>query len=392
MDLEKLNGSYERAKQNLESKKKNIQKLEEELKKAMDDMKIAEGAKVVAQRKNDENDIKRADDEIKNIKARIEKIKKDAELEKEELQMFQDKINAVTKEIRENPEMKEHLEGVMAKRYIRQIRDINKDKKEQEKVKKEEENKLERYNEVQKLINEHSSMKNHMQGMLGANYAIQKLNDELSKLDPIKDKARIDQIKQEAQNENKRLTQNRDAILTYANKNKLKITKETLEEIMNNSVIDKKADRVNLQATLNATKGKSEKQIKDCDKKIAKCDKQISMNEKAIAKIGYTIEEPEEKKDEEKQDEEEQVEKAGKATKTENKLKWWQFGKRFKQWNESRKMKSLPDAKEADSKEEKSEFASSLKYKVVQDIAKQMQNENLKAVKKEEKGKDESQR
>ena len=52
----------------------------------------------------------------------------------------------------------------------------------------------------------------------------------------------------------------------------------------------------------------------------------------------------------------------------------------------------MPDAKEADSKEEKSEFASSLKYKVVQDIAKQMQNENLKAVKREEKGKDESQR
>ena len=212
MDLEKLNASYVRAKQNLESKKKNIEKFEEELKKAMDDMKVAEGAKVVAQRKNDTDDIKRADEEIKNIKARIEKIKKEAELEKEELQMFQDKINDVTREIRENPEMKEHLEGVMAKRYTRQIRDINKDKKEQEKVKQAEEKKLESYNEVQKLINEHSSMKNHMQGMLGANYAIQKLNDELSKLDPIKDKARIDQIKQETQNESKRLTQKREAI------------------------------------------------------------------------------------------------------------------------------------------------------------------------------------
>ena len=233
MDLEKLNGSYERAKRILEEKKKTIKKIEEDLKTAEGDIKIAEGAKEVAQRKNEEEDIKRADAGIKDAKSRVEKLKKEIELEKEELLMFQEKVNKIIEEIKENPELKQHLEQVLAKRYSRKIRDINKEKQEQEKEKEKEEKKIESYKEVQKLIDEHSSMRNHMQGMLNASYNIQKLNTELSKLDPIKDKTRIEEIKQEIATENKRLTQNRDAILDYSNKNKLRNIRRDCKQFSN---------------------------------------------------------------------------------------------------------------------------------------------------------------
>ena len=56
--------------------------------------------------------------------------------------MFQEKVNKIIEEIKENPELKQHLEQVLAKRYSRKIRDINKEKQEQEKEKEKEEKKI----------------------------------------------------------------------------------------------------------------------------------------------------------------------------------------------------------------------------------------------------------
>ena len=372
MDLEKMNGSYERAKQNLKVKKQNIKKIEEEIKKAEGDIKIAEAVKEVAQRQNIDKDVKDAEKAIKDKKMRIEELKKDIELEKEELLMFKEKTDKVIEELRENPELQAHLDQVLAKRYSRKIRDIDNEKQKQEKEQEKEEKKLEGYKDVQKLIDEHASMRNHMQGMLNASYKVEKLNAELAKLDPAKDTARIKQVEQEIATENKRLYQNRDAILKYSNKNKLKITEETLKEIASNSVIDKKNNRVNIKATLNASNNKAKENIKDINKKIKNADKQISINERAIKNLGFRV--PERKKEENKDG------KDGKDGK--GKLKWWQFVKKFKRWNENRKVKKLP-APEDKEINQKNEFFSSLKYDVVKDITKQMQQESYKEAKKE---------
>ncbi len=383
MDLEKMNGSYERAKQNLEVKKQNIKKIEEEIKKAEGDIKIAEAVKEVAQRQNIDKDVKDAEKAIKDKKMRIEELKKDIELEKEELLMFKEKTDKVIEELRENPELQAHLDQVLAKRYSRKIRDIDNEKQKQEKEQEKEEKKLEGYKDVQKLIDEHASMRNYMQGMLNASYKVEKLNAELAKLDPAKDTARIKQVEQEIATENKRLNQNRDAILKYSNKNKLKITEETLKEIASNSVIDKKNNRVNIKATLNASNNKAKENIKDINKKIKNADKQISINERAIKNLGFRV--PERKKEENK-DEKDDTKSRNDGRETinqgEGKLKWWQFVKKFKRWNENRKVKKLP-APEDKEINQKNEFFSSLKYDVVKDITKQMQHEKYKEAKKE---------
>lgn len=254
MDLEKLNTSYEIAKRNLESKKRIIENKEKDIKEKIDDITIAQGQKVVAQRQNDVSKLKELEKEIQLKKQQIEKLKKSIEEIKEEVEMFQERIDRVVQEIRENPEMKQHIEQVLAKRYTRDIRDINKSRKEiekkieeQKKKKEETEKKIESIETVQKMIKEHPSMKNHLQGMLNANHRIKIANDKLTKLDPIKDKSEIDKIKESIKEEEKRLNKNKDAILLYASKKKLKITKEILEDIMKNSVVDKKTNSVKIR-------------------------------------------------------------------------------------------------------------------------------------------------
>lgn len=351
MDLEKLNGSYEKTKKVLEQKEKKIKALGKDIEIEVENIEIANADKIVAKRNNDVNGIQKAEKKIKDSKENIEKLKKLVEAEKEEMQMFQDKVDKIVEEIRENPEMQEHLEKVLAKRYSRDIRDV--------KVKKEkEEKKLKSLEAVQKMVDEHPTMKNHMQGMLNANATINKLNEELSKLDIVKDKDRIDDIKDQITQQTEKLDKNRDGILDFAKKKNLNITKETLDDIMKNNVIDEKTNQVKLEQTLNKNVKASKRQIKGYEK-------QISNDEKAITNLGYRT--------------------PGKngPTETGDKPKWWQFIKRFNRWNENRKMQSLPDPEEKTSKDAKGEFASSLKYKVVQDIAEQMKQENLREAKRE---------
>lgn len=404
MDLEKLNKSYEKAKANLDAKKKVIEKLEKDIQTELDNIEIVKGAKIVAQRRNDPADVKRADESIKMYQENIKKIKEQAEQEKEEMQMFQEKVDKIVEEIKEDPEMKQHLEQVLAKRYSREIKKIDKEieeigKKKEENTKKleQEDKKLEGVDKVQKMVEEHPTMKNHMQGMLNAKATNQKLSDELATLDMVKDKARINRIKKEMQEANQKLEKNRDAILAYATKNKLGITKETLENIADNVVVDKKTNSVNVKASLSNTKKQIQankdsitKENKNYDKKISGYNKQISHNEKAITKLGYRT--PERGTERTSTTSENTAGERGEGAEqepvqTEGKPKWWQFIKRYKQWKENKGTQALPDPeqpRELDG-EEKSEFAQSLKYKVVQDIAKEMQKETVREVKKEEK-------
>ena len=74
-------------------------------------------------------------------------------------------------------------------------------------------------------------------------------------------------------------------------------------------------------------------------------------------------------------------------TATDEKPKWYQFIKRFKNWNEKRKQQALPDpTKTADQtkteNEVKNEFKNSLKYDIVKDMVKQMETDDLKEAKK----------
>lgn len=404
MDLEKLNKTYEKAKTNIETKKREIEKLEKDLKTEMENIDIVKGAKIVAQRKNDTDAIKRADDAIKQHQENIKKIKEKAEDAKEEMQTFQEKVDKVVEEIKENPEMKEHLEQVLAKRYSREIKKTDKEieeltKKKEENAKKleEEDKKIENVDKVQKLVDEHPTMKNHMQGMLNASVTIQTLNDELATLDMVNDKKRIKEIQKEMTVANKKLDTNRDALLAYASKNKLGITKETLENIANNAVVDKKTKEVNVKAslsntkkTIQANKDKIAKENKSYDKKIAGCNKQISHNEKAITKLGYRV--PERENETERTaatntTSQNTVGEEAQVSRTEDEPKPWQIIKRIKQWFANKKRDALPDPEQPRpaAEEEKSEFSQSLKYTVVQDIAKEMQKETVKEVKREEK-------
>lgn len=396
MDLEKLNNSYEKAKQNLENKKKAIEKLEENLQVVMEDLIIARGEKIIEQRENDWEEVKFTEQKIKDKERQIKEIQQKAEEEKEEMQMFQEKVDKIIEEIKEDPQMKQHLEQVIAKRYGRENKKIDKEVKEVEKKKEAEGKRLENIEVVETMMQEHPTMKNHMQGMLNASASIQRLEEELSQLDMVKNNDRIKVIQKEIQGANKKLENNRDAILTFSNKNKLGITKETLEAIMQNVAVNEKTGQVNVKNSLANTKNRMQRKVKNYDKEILGYHKKTANNQRAMMNLGYSL--PREGREEENANIERgfsnQVMGVGtiaeleKETETEQKPKWFQFIKRFKQWLASKKMSQLPNTNskpEAIEKEEKNEFSKSLKYQVVKDIAKQMQEEKIKEAKQQAK-------
>ena len=257
MDLERLNNSYKNCKEKLKVKNETIEKLEKDLQTELDDIQINKAAIILAKRKNDESKIENEEKEIKEQQQKIKEIQSKIEIEKEEMQMFQERIDKIVEEIKEEPEMKEHIEQILAMRYDRGIKKSNKEIKDlQSKIEKaikkeeEEDKKITSIETIEKIINSHRIIKNAIQGMLGANNAIKKLNEELAKLDIVKDKTRIEEIKKEIQAENTRLGKNRDTILTFSSKNKLGITKEILEAIMKNSIFDKKTGKIDINASL----------------------------------------------------------------------------------------------------------------------------------------------
>lgn len=395
MDLKQINSTYETAKKNLESRKKQIESLEKDIKTELDNIAIANAEKIKAQRKGNTSVVNKAEQYIKKHQDNIGKLKEQAQKMQSEMDMFQGKVDKVVEKIKEDPEMKKHLDEVLAKRYSREIKKIEQQKEETLKKKEEntkkledEDKKLKSIDNVQKMIDAHPAMQNHMQGMLNASASIDRLNSELSTLSLPKDKTRINTINKEMQDANQKLDKNKKAILDYANKNKLGITEATLDGIMKNIAVNSKGE-ANIKASLNNAKNEVQankdaiaRQNKKYARELIGYDKQLAHNENAITMLGYKIPG--------RTDRAETEPGEGTAEPTANggeKLKFWHFIKRFKQWRENRKTRALPEVGELKEigEEKDNAFINSMKYGVVKDVADKMQKENLKKAKAWEK-------
>lgn len=411
MDFEKLNVSYKMAKEKLESTQVNVKQWEKEIEAIQAAIKMLEGTKDLLKMSNlnakilDPN-VSNADieHELKNQKKELKVLQKKLQEAKKEVEVFKEIMNEAIEQITADPEVQKHFQQVLGERYSRKIKKIGKEKetvektkKENEKKKQEEEKKLEKVDAVEKIVKEHPSMKNRLQGMLNANNIIRRNDKKLANLDPIKDKSEIEKLEKQSKQANIRLNTNRKELLDYAKRKKINITKETLDDIMKNSVYDKQAKQVDVNQTLSSTKEKSKKQIEVYEKEISKADKKLSKyektvltNKKAISKLEHYTPRDREKEKQEKlakrnkaqgQEQEEQEGQQGSKDNKEEKLKWWQFRKRFIRWRESKNIDSLPEPEEEETKFK--EFAKNLKYDVVQDASRRVQKEMAKEAQKE---------
>lgn len=385
MNLEEANKKYLELKQKLETTRTEVEKLERDVADIASDKTIAEQQEAKARRAGDNATADTYKQEAEEAKKNLEKAKKEAESKQASLKSIQEEIDKKIEEIKAIPGMQEHLDEVMKKRAERQF---FKNKKKVEELSEEKD----KYETVQKLVTEHQTLANNLKGYLTAYKQIADLEAELETLidDPdatpkkYKDPARAAEINNKLLPEaKKKLKDNKEPFLQYCEKHEIKFDEKDLEELANGRVILDGKGEVDVKTTLNARVGSLNRQIKAANK---------AMDNYAIL---YKKVKEDEVRDTDEPDNGEPGEKP----------KWWQFIKRFKNWNERRKQAKLADEFERDDDEEEApageapegeepeqeenrsersdEFRNSLKYDIVRDTMEQSMKDKIAEARRE---------
>ena len=375
MDLEKLNGEYLKLKQDIEIKKGVIVAYEHRVQDLTLDKIIWTGKKAEARKNSDHDAEKTAQDELNKIDEEIKQLQESVEQEKETIKEFQEKIDAKITEIKENPEMKKHLDTVLKKKYERKLAKVEKEKAELI-------DKKDKVEQIKQLTTEHPALANNLKGMISAYKTAENLKKELKSLEysagngiiAYTDPTRANEIKTNLlPDAESKMETNKTHFMDYIQKNKLDITEKDVNELVEKGAVNKDG-KVDLETTFVKRTSGLNRQIKGLDK---------SINDYTYAMGGA------EKR-------QQSPEQQGSAQEQEEKPKWFQFIKRFKAWRERRNQQELPEGTpKGQAKKEsgsKNEFADSLKYDIMKDVTKQMQQEKLKAAKEVRKENNEPER
>ena len=375
MDLEKLNGEYLKLKQDIEIKKGVIVAYEHRVQDLTLDKIIWTGKKAEARKNSDHDAEKTAQDELNKIDEEIKQLQESVEQEKETIKEFQGKIDAKITEIKENPEMKKHLDTVLKKKYERKLAKVEKEKAELI-------DKKDKVEQIKQLTTEHPALANNLKGMISAYKTAENLKKELKSLEysagngiiAYTDPTRANEIKTNLlPDAESKMETNKTHFMDYIQNNKLDITEKDVNELVEKGAVNKDG-KVDLETTFVKRTSGLNRQIKGLDK---------SINDYTYAMGGA------EKR-------QQSPEQQGSAQEQEEKPKWFQFIKRFKAWRERRNQQELPEGTpKGQAKKEsgsKNEFADSLKYDIMKDVTKQMQQEKLKAAKEVRKENNEPER
>lgn len=290
MDLSKLNKEYLIAKKALEDAKKEIEALDKQYKTVRADGLEHVAARDKAELSGDETTKKTEQKEIDRIEKELERIKEALESKNKDAEEFDEIINDKVDQLKQDPNMKQAMDYALSSRYNRKIVSLQKQKETAvlEKAKKESEkikanDKLNRYNALKDLVEQHPALENNLNGILAAKQEIKKLNDELKKLDYKKDAARIAEITaKDMPKATDKLDKNKKPLMNYINKNKLNIKYSDIEEMaskgigLDNAIKESQKDVDGL-----------DKQVKGYDKQVKKYDKEIDQYNIAIRNIGY---------------------------------------------------------------------------------------------------------
>lgn len=398
MDLKKANETYIKLKAELEAEQAKADKTKSVVESYRNKIVIQEGKKAEAQENGSETGVKVATEEIKRLKEEIKRIQEESKEQQEELTQKQEKLETIINEIKQDPQMKAHLEKVTATKYLRDLKVADAEKQALE-------NRIEQHTKVEKLVDENATMRNHLTGLMGAKLTVKQLQEEISKLEGKNDPTSLNektvkenQIK-EAESKYARI---KNEVMEYIYNHQLGIEEQTIASIVEGKVaVDKKTHRIDIKASIQNNRAA-------IDKKLQSKNRQMEHYTRGIEKLGYTITTPAEEAQKQEQVAEPQgvasTQLAKEPEKEEaNKESWWKRAKdKVSSWKWVQKMakfftyeveeepKQLEEGRaksetkpEAKQQESKQEFKNSLKYEVVQNIAEEMYKQNLKEAKKE---------
>lgn len=385
---EKLDQKYQNDKQAY----KKVSKLKEKMKETKakigrleDAITLAEASKKIAIRKKDKTEEQNAEAAIKMAKEEIKKLEKNVEKMKLILANSKEKVDSYIEELSKDPEFKAHINSILEKRYNRK-RDKAIHIKEQ-------------INLLTDLCEKHPSLENNLKGMIHAKEELDKIDEELNKLDPVKDKSRIDEINNiEIPTLSSKRSKNEKIFMEFCAKNNINIDKDLIKNLIMSKKEkeqmpekDKNKDRYKYELEFSFAHDKNgEIKLNKSLKNISKgYDKRINAYERAIQKIpGAKVYEQNIASNETRQNSgdlnnnvlEEQDKLPAK------KFKWWEFRKRFKDWRERRNIKK--EEKQAEKagiapKESSEKFRNAYKYDIVKDYVDKKEEDIFKQAGKE---------
>ena len=375
MNLEEINKKYLQLKTDLEKANSDKKALDAKLNDLIDDKDIQRGKLVEAKRNNDDVAKQNAENEIKRIDGEIQKVKEDAQTKLADAIALQAKIDEKIAEIQANPEMKEHLDSVIAKKNMRKVKELE-NKRDEAKGKKD------RITALQTLVTDHPALANNLKGILSAQNEIKKLKAELDNLTKggavsYQNAARVTEITTKLiPNAEAKLNTNKTPLMAYITKNNMNIKEEDLDEIVaRGAVIDGKGN-IDLTTTFNKNIGALNRQIKGYDKSIADYSRTgIGQN----VPIGPAPTSPA------------PTSPAPTTPATSGPKKWLEKAKNlFKSawnWVKGKDTPQLPPAQNQPSTQSNA-FKDSMKYDIVKDVVNQMQEQGLKEAKTERKSTD----
>lgn len=406
MNLQEVNTQYLGLKKRLVKTKEEIEKLDKEASALAEDRTILSGKIAQAKRDGDKVAEQEANKKLNNVQKRLQELAKATKAQKEQLAVITHEIDKKMEEIKSIPGMREHLNEIIRKQSERKMPSVE----EELKPVLEEKAKLE---QILLLTATHPIIENNLKGLMSATRQLENLKTEIEALKvgtdskgmtKFKDEKRAAHIlNQEMPGLRKKLTNSRNALLTYFKKNSISITEVDLDALVSGKIVMNKRGEVDLKTTMAAKMGAVDRKIKGIQKKKEKL-------ERTIQNVGGTrnVEEPTRVDDASRSEEPTRVDDSVREeygvyniNEPAQKPKWWQFVKRFRMWNERRQQQRLEEEYDYEEPEEltnsviedkkevaavareHSEFKDSLKYEILRDVVEKEMKDQLKKAKQQ---------
>ena len=370
MDLEITNAEYLVLKEKMDSIKAEIDVRRKDLKTLNEDKDICKGKILEAKRKGHSNKEEKNKEKLEEINKKIDKIKKELEDKKNDANLFKKLINEKIEEIRKDPSSRQAMDEALQKRFSRKINKLQQDKVEKVSDRLEKQNEQDRYNELKKIITEHPTLKNNLNGILAAKEEINKIDKELEKIDYKKEPEKYAELSAKAKEANNKLNKNKEPLMNYIDKNKIDIRYEDIEKMADSGL------------GLDETIKNLGKDIKKYDKEIKQCDEQIRKYQIAKGNLGQEMTQENNELQELRQQQQPQQPQLQQGA---DKPKWYQFGKRIKNWIEQRKQAKLPEPSSAIPQNRPNTMRNALRYNILRDEFEKETGTRLKMAEKERK-------
>lgn len=422
MDLQKINEEYIELKDKLAYTKRELSKWNLDVKRLQNEKDIAKGEAAFFNMNNELEKEKEARQRVQEKKKEIIELKRNSIEKAEKLKELQKSIDDKINELRQNPEMKQHIDGFLEQVYSDKLKRLSSEKDEEMKKSDEDKKALvakrDKIFAIQELLAKNPVIRYLLGKVVESTLKSQKIGEEFDKL-PNRDSISAHEMQKAAKQNLAEFTKDLEDELKESGVN---ITVKDLLGSLPNIEVDKDGKlkkglikdskgRVDITANINENlkgiESAIEKKDKIRDEKVEKIDKElekytIALNQTRPQKA-RTIQEPQkastqensnitnginvisrEEKEEikkRKAEEKEYIEKQ----KEERGIKPYNILKRIAFWRERRKQGALmppavtkeetnPQVDTDTQKQQKNDFLDSLKFDIVREV---VEKENL---------------